>query len=109
MGFLSGTVWQGRRHKRCEFDPWVGKIPWSRTWQPTPILLPGESHAQRNLGGTVHRVAKRRTWLKCMDKLSEGAGNQSLLLVFWPGQNVWIAFHLLEVQEEEAGKGRVKL
>ena len=44
-----------------------------------------------------------------MDKLSEGAGNQSLLPVFWPVQNVWIAFHLLEVQEEEAGKGRVKL
>ena len=22
------------------FDPWVGKIPWRRTWQPTPISLP---------------------------------------------------------------------
>ena len=21
---------QGRRHKRCGFDPWVGKIPWRR-------------------------------------------------------------------------------
>ena len=21
----------------------VGKIPWRRTWQPTPVLLPGES------------------------------------------------------------------
>ena len=19
------------------FDPWVGKIPWSRKWQPTPV------------------------------------------------------------------------
>ena len=25
------------------FDPWVGKIPWRREWQPTPVLLPGES------------------------------------------------------------------
>ena len=25
------------------FDPWVGKIPWRRKWQPTPVLLPGES------------------------------------------------------------------
>ena len=25
------------------FDPWVGKIPWSRKWQPTPVFLPGES------------------------------------------------------------------
>ena len=37
------------RHKRQEFDPWVGKIPWRRTWQPTPIFLPGESHGQRSL------------------------------------------------------------
>ena len=22
---------------------WVGKIPWSRAWQPTPVFLPGES------------------------------------------------------------------
>jgi len=31
------------------FDPWVGKIPWRREWQPTPVLLPGESHVQRSL------------------------------------------------------------
>ena len=23
--------------------PWVGKIPWRRAWQPTLVLLPGES------------------------------------------------------------------
>ena len=31
--------------------PWVGKIPWRRAWQPTPIFLPGESHGQRSLAG----------------------------------------------------------
>ena len=41
---------QCRRHKRLEFDPWVGKIPWRRTWQPTPVFLAGKSHGQRNLG-----------------------------------------------------------
>jgi len=25
------------------FDPWLGKIPWRRAWQPTPVFLPGES------------------------------------------------------------------
>ena len=25
------------------FDPWVGKIPWRRAWQPTLVFLPGES------------------------------------------------------------------
>ena len=33
------------------FDPWVGKIPWRRKWQPTPVFLPGESHGQRSLVG----------------------------------------------------------
>ena len=34
---------QCRRSKRHGFDSWVGKIPWRRAWQPTPIFLPGES------------------------------------------------------------------
>ena len=33
------------------FDPWVGKIPWKRAWQPTPVFLPGEAHGQRSLVG----------------------------------------------------------
>ena len=35
--------------KRHGFDPWVGKIPWRRKWQPAPVFLPGEFHGQRNL------------------------------------------------------------
>ena len=31
------------------FDPWVGKIPWSKKWQPTPVFLPGKFHGQRSL------------------------------------------------------------
>ena len=40
-----------RRRKRHGFDPWVGKIPWRRARQPTPVFLPGESHGQRSLEG----------------------------------------------------------
>ena len=36
-----------RRCKRHRFNPQVGKIPWSRKWQPTPIFLCGKSHRQR--------------------------------------------------------------
>ena len=48
MGFPGGTsgkepACQFRRHKRYRFDLWVGKIPWLRAWQPTPVFLPGES------------------------------------------------------------------
>ena len=35
---------QCRRCKSCEFNPWVGKIPLSRKWQPTPVLCIYISH-----------------------------------------------------------------
>ena len=37
--------------RKYRFDPWVGKIPWRRKWQLTPIFLPGKSHGQRSLAG----------------------------------------------------------
>ena len=43
------SVCQCKRHKRCEFDPWVEKIPWRKKWEPSPLLLPGESDGQRSL------------------------------------------------------------
>ena len=51
--WLSGkeSACECRRHKRCRLDPWVGKIPQRRKWQPTPEFLPGESHGQRSLAG----------------------------------------------------------
>ena len=48
--WLSGkeSACQCRKHG---FDPWSGKIPWRREWQPTPINLPGESYGRRSLVG----------------------------------------------------------
>ena len=40
--------------RRPDFDPWVGKIPWRRKWQPTPVFSSGKSHGQR---AAVHGVA----------------------------------------------------
>ena len=37
------------RRRRPGFNPWVGKIPWRRKWQPTPLFLPGKLHGQRSL------------------------------------------------------------
>ena len=42
---------QCRRLKRTGFNRWVRKIPWSRKWQYTPALLPGNFHGQRRLVG----------------------------------------------------------
>ena len=39
------------RCKRCGFSAWVGKIPWSRKWHPTPEFLPGNFHGQGSLVG----------------------------------------------------------
>ena len=39
------------QHRTARFDPWVGKIPRRRAWQPTVVLLPKESHGQRSLVG----------------------------------------------------------
>ena len=36
--------------RRRRFDPWIGKIPRRRTWQPTPVFLPGKSHRQSLMG-----------------------------------------------------------
>ena len=36
--------------RRPRFDPWVGKIPWRREWQPTPVFLPEESHRSQRVG-----------------------------------------------------------
>ena len=56
LGFPGGTsgkepACQCRGCKRCMFDPHLGKIPWRKGWQPTPVFLPGESHGQRRLEG----------------------------------------------------------
>ena len=49
----SGTesAWQCRRCKRWGFDPWVGKIPRRRKWQPTTLLWLEIFHGQRSLAG----------------------------------------------------------
>ena len=50
VGFGGGEGF-GRGSKRQGFDPCVGKIPYSRKWQPPPVFLPGKSHGQRSLVG----------------------------------------------------------
>ena len=39
------------RHKRHESDPCIGKIPWRRAWQPTPVILAWRIPWTEELGG----------------------------------------------------------
>ena len=45
LKWLSGkeSTCQCKRCRKLKFDPWVGKISWSRKWQPSPIFLPGKN------------------------------------------------------------------
>ena len=56
-------AYQCRRCRRARFEPWVGKIPWRRKWQATPVFLPGECHGRRSLAGynTPGRKESART------------------------------------------------
>ena len=47
------------QRRRYGFHLQVGKIPWRRKWQPTPVFLPGEFHGQRSLADYSPRVRKR--------------------------------------------------
>ena len=42
------------------FNPWVGKIPWSKKWQPTLVFLPEKSHGQRSSEGCSPKVCRVR-------------------------------------------------
>ena len=37
--------------RRSGFNPWAETFPWRREWQPTPVLLPGESPWTEEPGG----------------------------------------------------------
>ena len=94
------------------FDPWVGKIPCRRKWQPTLVFLPGESHGQRRLTGyrswghkesdttewltdsvllcSKRSILKDNNWQSKSDKESEEnfRGQRPLLSCYTPGHLV---------------------
>ena len=40
--WLSGKKKSTCQCRRHVFDPWVGKIPWRKKWQSTPVFSPGK-------------------------------------------------------------------
>ena len=67
-GFPSGAVVKNPpanagRLRRLGFHPCIGKVLWSRTWQPTPVFLPGKFHGQRiRVGYTPRGHRVRHSW-----------------------------------------------
>ena len=51
MGLPGGSNGKESACRRPGLNPWLGKVPWRREWQSTPVLLLGEFHGQRSLVG----------------------------------------------------------
>ena len=43
---------------RLGFDPSVGKSPWRRKWEPTPVILLGNLMGRGTWRATVHVIVK---------------------------------------------------
>ena len=53
-----------RKHKKCRFNHWVGKVPWRRKCNPFHYSCL-ENSMDRGAWQTIaHRVTKNWTWLK---------------------------------------------
>ena len=69
LGFPGGAsgnepACQRRKHKRRGFDPWLGKIPWRREWQPLSSILAWRIPRTEELAGYSLQVAKGWTRMK---------------------------------------------
>ena len=93
--------------RRSDFNLCVGKIPWRKTWQPTPVFLPGESPQTEQPSGLQFMGSQRvghdwatkqgDTWHLYFQSLS------SLFLnISFPTHQAYAAFvYLLNASKEE--------
>ena len=83
------------------FDPWVGKMPGRRKWQPTPVSLRGESHGHRRLAGYSPRGRKesdtteRPTLSLSHWSMSTGVPPLNLTLACWRAAGLTVLGHPL--------------
>ena len=62
-GLPGGSVVKNPPAKQeSRLDPWVGKIPWSLKWEPSPVFLPGKiPWTEKPEGLQVHGSQKSQT------------------------------------------------
>ena len=68
---------------QCKFNPWVGKIPWRRKWQPTPIFLPGKSYWERSLVGYSPWCYKESDMIELHARVRTHTHTHTLFLLFF--------------------------
>ena len=85
---VKNSLVQCRRPRRRGFDPWMGKIPWRRAWQPTPVSCLKNTIDRGAWRATVHGVAQSQTRLKSLS-------TQAALPWDSPGKNTGVGCHFL--------------
>ena len=94
VGFPGGasgkeSTCQDKRHKRCGFNPWVGKIPWRRKWQPTLAFLPAEFHGQKSPVGYGLWGYKELDLIECVHTHTHTYADKSDFVGIWdPGRRL---------------------
>ena len=73
--------------KRCKFSPLVGKIPWRRKWQLTPVFLTVKSCGQRSLADYSpwgHKRVRHKWVTKQQKELPQReTGNYTINIYTW--------------------------
>ena len=125
---LGLSLWLNDKESACQcrrygFDSWVGKIPWRRKWQATPVFLPGESHRQTGYSPWGCKESDMTKWLthtrvySAIEGLSEFVTKSSLTLFAWwqsskserrcvKAQNTTL---FRELSDQEDGRWRLKV
>ena len=73
------------RCKRRGINPWVGKMPWRREWQPTSVFLPRKFVDRGAWWAAIHGAAKTQTKLSMSMMHCTPTGDRYLLHRF-----IWI-------------------
>ena len=108
LGFPGGSDCVCLQCGRPGFDSWVGKIPWSRKWQSTPVFLPEKSHGQ---GGQVgyspwcHKESDMTEWLSMHTWLRLVL---SLLCEWWNWGSDWLS-NLPKVTQQQSWDANTSL
>ena len=81
----------GDSGRRCEFDPWVRKIPWSKKWLPNSTILFWRFYGQRGLVSHSlwgHKRA-RFNWAQVAPRSAESS-LAFFLTPCWHSREVWL-------------------
>ena len=88
LGFSGGTVVKNLSANAGDIDmcsdPWVGKMPWSRKQQTTPVFFLENSMDKEAWQATVHEITESQTWL------SDWAHMHHILSIYC----MWILDHM---------------